>query len=142
MAYAQTPAFEVASIHPNLSGSPNTNLDMEGGRFTMVNGSLKTLIRNAYDILGFQLAGGPSWIDSERYDIVATTPGVVTYGSEQFRLLLHSLIADRFGVKVHWETREGPIFVLTVDKGGPRITPAVGGQKSNINTGKGSGKGA
>ena len=108
----------------------------------MVNGSLKTLIRNAYDILGFQLAGGPSWIDSERYDIVATTPGVVTYGSEQFRLLLHSLIADRFGVKVHWETREGPIFVLTVDKGGPRITPAVGGQKSNINTGKGSGKGA
>ncbi len=141
VAYAQPPAFEVISIHPNLSGSPNTNLDMQGGRFTMVNGSLKTLIRNAYDILGFQLADEPNWIDSERYDIIATSESNATYGSEQFRLLLRSLIADRFGVKVHWETHEGPVFVLTVDKSGPKVTPAAGGQKSNMNTAKGSGKG-
>jgi uncharacterized protein (TIGR03435 family) len=140
-ASAQTPAFEVASIHPNVSGSPNTNLDMEGGRFTMVNGSLKTLIRNAYDILGFQLAGEPNWLDAERYDIVATTTTVTTYGSEQFRFLLGSLIADRFAVRVHWETRESSVFVLTVDKGGPRIRAADGDQRPSIMTNKGSGKG-
>jgi uncharacterized protein (TIGR03435 family) len=140
--WAQRPnTFEVASIRRNLSGDPNTNFGITGGKFTMINGSLKTLIRNAYDIQAFQLAGEPSWIDSERYDITAATGSSETIGEEQFALLLRSLIADRFGLQVHWETREGSVYALTIDKGGPKFNKSVNEGKPNINTRKGSGKG-
>ena len=72
------PAFEVAAIRRNLSGDLNTHLNISGGRFTATNASLKTLIRNAYEILGFQLAGGPRWLDTDMYDIVATTEQLST----------------------------------------------------------------
>ena len=70
-----TAAFEVASIRRNVGGGIDTRLDISGGRFSATNASLKTLIRNAWNLLSFQLAGGPAWLDSDMYDIVATTGG-------------------------------------------------------------------
>ena len=67
-------SFEVASIHRNLSQSQNTGINiLPGGRISVTNATLKTLIRNAYGILSFQLAGETGWIDSEYYDIEAKT---------------------------------------------------------------------
>jgi len=134
--------FEVASIRRNLSGSSNTHINIANGRLTITNASLKTLIRNAYDLLSFQLTGGPSWLDTETYDIVATTGSPAEISSDQFKLLLGSLLADRFQLKVHWETRQTNIYALVIGKNGPTLKqdpdPAT---QSGINTNKGAHQG-
>ncbi len=134
------PAFEVASIRRNLSGSVNTQIQISGGRLTVTNGSLITLVRNAYGILGFQLAGQPRWGDSEMYDIVATTGGGEEISQEQFKLLLQSLLAERFRLKVHWETRETSVYGLVLDKNGPKFKESIETRKPSINTRKGPGR--
>jgi len=139
-AQAQTtPAFEVASIRRNLSGSPNTNINISGGRLTVTNGSLKTLIRNAYGILSFQLEGEPKWSDTEMYDIAATTGTNEKISPEQLKLLLQSLLADRFQLKVHWETRETSLYALIPTKNGPKLQASQEGEDPGINTQKNPG---
>ena len=141
-ARAQSPpVFEVASIRRNLNGGGNTQINLSGGRFTVTNGSLKTLIRNAYDILGFQLSAEPRWLDTDMYDIVATTGSSQKILPDQLKPLLQELLADRFGLKVHWETRETSIYVLMLDKNGPKFKESSGTQEPGINTSKGSGRG-
>jgi uncharacterized protein (TIGR03435 family) len=132
-------AFEVASIRRNLSGGQNTQIRVSGDKFIVTNGSLKTFIRNAYDILSFQLDGGPRWLDTEMYDIAATAGGQAI-SPEQLKLLLRNLLADRFQLKVHWETRETTVYALVLDKGGPKIGASVGEQEPGINTSKRPGK--
>ncbi len=140
-ARAQSPAFEVASIHRNLNGGENTQINISGGRLTVTNGSPKTLIRNAYGLLGFQLEGGPRWLDTDMYDIVATTGHSEKIPDDQFKLLLQSLLADRFALKVHWETREASVYALTIDKGGQKFQESSGAQPPGINTSKRAGRG-
>ena len=138
-AQAEPPqSFEVASIRRNLSGSQNTSINLsDGGRYTVTNGSLKTLIRNAYGVLSFQLAGEPGWIDSEMYDIEAKTSVPEKISQDQLKLLLQSLLADRFRLKVHWETRESTVYALLVDKGGPKFKAASSDERPGMNTRKG-----
>lgn len=142
MASGQSPhSFEVASIHRNLSGSLNTGIrTSEGGRLSITNASLKTLIRNAYGILSFQLAGEPSWIDTEMYDIEAKAETAGEIPPAEFKMLLQSLLADRFHLKVHWETRESTVYALLVDKGGPKFRASSGDLKPSMNTRKGAEK--
>jgi uncharacterized protein (TIGR03435 family) len=135
-------SFEVASIRPNRSGSTNTNITLkEGGRFEVVNATLKTLIRNAYGILAFQLKGGPAWMDTEYYDIEAKTERPDELSNETLPLLLQDLLADRFRLKAHWETQEGSVYALTVDKDGPKFGPSVSSGHPGMNTSKGLGHG-
>src|SRR5437868_3428504 len=73
----QGPAFEVASIKPNNSGRPGTTIGTQPGTYRATNVNLRTLIVNAYHLQAFQLSGGPRWITSDRFDIVARiTAGV------------------------------------------------------------------
>ncbi len=139
-ARAQSPAFEAASIRRNRSGEANTHIDLSGGRLTITNASLKTLIRNAYDLLSFQLAGEPHWIDTEMYDIVATTGRAAKIQPDEFRLLLQNLLADRFQLRVHWETREAAVYALVPEKGGPKLQESTTPQEPGINTSKGPGR--
>jgi uncharacterized protein (TIGR03435 family) len=135
------PRFEVASIHRNTNGSLNTNINVsDGGRLSIVNGSLKTLIRNAYGILSFQLANEPNWIDTEMYDIEAKTATSGKISPDEFKSLLQSLLADRFHLKVHWETRESTVYALLLDKSGPKFTASLVDEKSGMNTRKGPDK--
>jgi uncharacterized protein (TIGR03435 family) len=140
-AQAQSPpAFEVASIRRNLSGGMNTQINLSPGRLTVTNGSLKTLIRNAYDILSFQLTGELRWLDADMYDIVATTGTGGKISQDQFQRLLQSLLADRFRLRVHWETRETSVYALLPDKNGPKLHPGSATQGPGINTQKGLGR--
>ena len=132
------PSFEAVSIHRNLDGSLNTQIDTSAaGRLTITNGSLKTLIRNAYGVLSFQLADEPAWLDTEMYDIQATTGTAEQISPEKLKLLLQSLLAERFALQVHWETRESTVYALLVDKGGPRFHVSTGEAKPGMNTQKG-----
>jgi uncharacterized protein (TIGR03435 family) len=82
---------------------------------------VRVLITNAYQLRRFQVLGGPSWIDSDGYDIEANanTGGGITKG--QTWEMLKSLLQDRFKLKIHFETRELPAFVLEAAKSGPKL---------------------
>src|SRR5437867_2352952 len=70
-ALQSTPAFEVASIKPNNSGDGRVMMGNQPGRFTATNVTLRMLLRNAYQLQDFQISGGPSWLASDHFDIIA-----------------------------------------------------------------------
>jgi len=119
-------AFEVASIKPNTpDGSGNIMVGImpqPGGRLTVTNANLRMLIRFAYNIDDTQISGGPPWIDSDRYDIVAKGEGNAT--TDQLREMLQSLLADRFGLKIHHDSKDLPVYMLVGGKGGPKLKEA------------------
>lgn len=132
--------FEAASIRRNPGVSPNTSIGISGGRLTITNASVKTLIRNAYGILSFQLANEPRWLDIEMYNVIATTGGPEQISETQLQLLLQNLLAERFGLRVHRETRQAPVYTLTVTPDGPRLHQGDGATKPGVNTRKGPGE--
>jgi uncharacterized protein (TIGR03435 family) len=122
-------AFEVASIKPNKSGDGRVMLGLQpGGRFTATNVPLRMLIRQAYDLQEFQIVGGPDWLGSDRFDIVAKAPDG-GFTADLMRPMLQALLAERFGLTSHNETREMPIYALvkarTDGKLGPNLAPAA-----------------
>ena len=122
--------FEVASIKPNTNGStgvlvPGFVRMLPGGRLTVGWAVLRTLIQEAYGLKPFQVGEGPDWMDSEHYDIEAKAPG--NTGSQQMLLMLQLLLEDRFKLKVHRETRELPVYVMTVANSGPKLQPSKEG---------------
>ena len=118
-----TPSFEVASIKPNRSGDRRMGIQMApGGRFVATNVTVKQLIIIAYRIRDQQISGGPSWITSEHYDISAKPEAKAT--PDQVNLMLRSLLADRFQLTLRKESKEMPVYVLTVAKNGPKLEEA------------------
>jgi uncharacterized protein (TIGR03435 family) len=126
-------AFEVASIKRDITGQPGPVYNMLPPLFRVERATLKNLIRMAYWVHDFQILGGPGWIKADRYDIEAKTPGnpVLNQSSaglnEGYRAMqlrrLQTLLHDRFKLAVHRETKEMPIYELTVAKGGPKLEP-------------------
>jgi uncharacterized protein (TIGR03435 family) len=127
---AESPTFEVASVKPaepqpsgmmrvRMSGGPGTP---DPGQLTYTNVSLKNVLINAYDVNDYQISG-PNWLDGERFDIVAKIPQGAT--KEQFRLMLQNLLAERFKLALHHETKELPMYALVVGKGGPKLKESV-----------------
>jgi uncharacterized protein (TIGR03435 family) len=135
-ALAQTPAadksptFDVASIKPaqpptpdgqgrifmrGPSGGPGTK---DPGRISYPYMTLKQVLMIAYDVKNYQITG-PGWLDTERFDISATMPPDTT--KEQFHVMLQSLLAERFKMAVHRETKELPMYSLIVNKGGAKM---------------------
>ena len=128
LLHAQGPAaFEVASVKPNKSGARGWSLaPPSGGRLNARNVTLRDLIVEAYRIQEFQLAGGPGWLGSERYDVSAKADGNAS--KRQIHDMLQTLLVDRFQLKFHRETRELPIYALSVAKSGIRMRQADAGE--------------
>ncbi len=117
--------FEVASIRYNRSGDVNMGMAAQpGGRFIARNVPVKVLIGAAYDVKDFQIISGSfSWINTERYDITAKAPDGTPNGFDSLKPMLRSLLADRFKLTVHTDTRESPVFDLVATKGGLKPAP-------------------
>jgi uncharacterized protein (TIGR03435 family) len=126
----ESSTFEVASVKPaepqsagmmrvRMSGGPGTP---DPGQLTYTNVSLKNILMNAYAVKGYQLSG-PKWLDSERFDIAAKIPIGAT--KEQFRLMLQNLLAERFKLTLHHETKDLPMYALVVGKGGAKLKESV-----------------
>jgi uncharacterized protein (TIGR03435 family) len=140
---AQPPQnFEVAVIRPSqVATSSGSSLNLfEGGRLRITNEPVKLLIRLAFQVQNSQIVGGPSWMDSDRYDIEAKSglPGTIL--PSQLHPLMESLLIDRFHLKFHWEMRDLQVLALTVAKGGPKLKPASEGEASAANTSGGAHK--
>lgn len=90
-------------------------------RFEARNHTLKTLIEAGYNLTPRAISGGPSWVDSERYEIVAETPGHVRPTLDEQMSMLRKLLADRFKLSFHREEKEFSIYALTVARGGAKL---------------------
>jgi len=109
---AKPPAFEVASVKPNTSGDGRVLMTPQpGGRLNLVNVPLRLMIRYAYRVQDFQVVGGPDWISTARFDVVAKAEGG-NPSQEELQLMLRSLLADRFKLVVRPDTREMPTYSL------------------------------
>jgi uncharacterized protein (TIGR03435 family) len=117
---ASSQAFDVASVKPTKPGTadfhffraPNHGIDAS-------NVPLATFILSAYKLKGVQLTGGPDWIHKEHYDIIAKAPPNAT--NDQIPQMLQTLLADRFKLVAHRDTKVLPVLALAVAKGGPKF---------------------
>jgi uncharacterized protein (TIGR03435 family) len=128
------PAFEAASVKTSaygdlrdvlnayfdtrMRGGPGTN---DPGQITFKNASLKSLVISAYGVKRYQISG-PDWLDAGGFNIIAKVPPGAS--KEQVKLMLQSLLAERFKLTLHIETRELPIYTLVVAKNGPKMKVA------------------
>ena len=101
-----------------------------GGRFRASATTLKFLLEWAYAIQPSQHSGGPSWIDTDRYDIVAKAEGSAT--DDRMKLMVQTLLADRFQLKLHHERKELPVYVISVGKTAPKLFPPKDGETHSL----------
>ncbi len=131
IVYAQA-SFEVASIKPHpepitMSADPAVH----GSMVTATASTVLDVIEVAYDVRRDQIVGAPGWVQSSHWDIAAKAQVEGTITRAQMRQMLQTLLADRFQLKIHRETKEVPVFALIVGKNGPKFkesaTDATGG---------------
>ena len=137
------PVFDAVSIKPDSSAGGGRTGGGPPLRFTpglVVSGSggatVKTIIQEAYDQrgYGYKLSGGPAWLDFDKFELVARAADS-SADPAQLRLMLQSLLAQRFQFIGHRETREIPVYVLTVGKSGPRFRELKDGEDPPIPSG-------
>jgi uncharacterized protein (TIGR03435 family) len=130
---AQQPAFEVASITPtNYQGGPlrvSPRVNADGINFSNVTPQL--CIQRAYGVKPYQVSG-PEWIKTERYTIVAKAAGAVP--EHQLRLMLQTLLSERFKLAIHRERKEMPGYALVVAKNGSKLKDAAGEGTTQIDS--------
>ncbi len=119
---AETPAaFDIADIHksPRATNPYMRDGMLRAGRYTVRFATMVQLIMAAYGVEAQNVQGGPGWLDMDRFDIVAKAP--VNTKPETLKVMLQTLLADRFKLKVHTDTKPLPVWVLTVGKGKPKL---------------------
>ena len=120
---ANAPAFEVASVKPNTSGSGSMSMGWQPGGFSAVNSPLRLLIQTAFDVRDSELVGAPGWISSERFDVTAKAATELT--REARSSALQALLRERFKFTAHRETREVSVYLLVLARGDGRLGPGL-----------------
>jgi uncharacterized protein (TIGR03435 family) len=128
----KVPVFDVVSVKPNKSDSGMVRIMPKPDGYSASNVSLKMLIQSAYGIREDLISGAPSWGDSARFDIDAKVAdsdveALKKLSPEQRRPILQPLLADRFKLKVHIETKQLPVYELVIAKGGSKLKEATPG---------------
>jgi uncharacterized protein (TIGR03435 family) len=123
-------ACEVATIKPTKPGTQGKAITMRGPRTLItVNTSLNDLISFAYGVHLQQVTGGPSWFESEFYDITCEPEAPGAPNRKQLEGLLQSILTDRFKLTFHHGKKELQVFTLVLDKTGSKMTPSAGDPK-------------
>jgi uncharacterized protein (TIGR03435 family) len=126
-------SFDVVSVKPNTSGDRRTLgiRILPGGNVTVTNTTLWDVILSAYWIPDYLVSGAPDWIKTERFDIEAKVPpNIIPKGlsdrarNDYVRRMMQTMLAERFKVVVHRETKDMPVYELVVAKNGPKLTKA------------------
>jgi uncharacterized protein (TIGR03435 family) len=130
-AFAQTaettPKFDVADVH---ASAKTTNPNMSGGilrgaRYDLRTATMVELIQVAYGLDDTRkIVGGPSWLDTDRFDIAAKAPQSTS--QDDLKLMMQALLADRFKLVVHMDNRPLSVFVLSLGKGKPKLKESDG----------------
>jgi len=123
---AATPSFDIADVH---AGSRNPSVGMTGGvlrdgRYELHDATMVDLVRTAYSVDAERVIGGPNWLELDRFTVIAKAPQSTPPAT--LKLMLQSLLADRFKLVVHQDTRSMTSYALTVIGGKPKMKEAAG----------------
>lgn len=115
-----TLTFDVASIKPSTPGEEYVGVHptLGGQRYIAAKSPLKDYLYVAYQVKPEQITGGPAWIETELYDMNAEAEHPSSI--EDLHIMLQNLMTERFKLRFHFESKEMPAYVMTVDKGGPK----------------------
>ena len=126
----QTPSFEVTSVKANRTGDRSSRFQLlPGGRFVATNTTARALLQSAYrfEYLPFQVIGGPSWLDSERFDVEGRAGG--SPSPADVDAMVRALLVTRFKMTYAKETRDMPVYHLTRaradGRSGPQLRPST-----------------
>jgi uncharacterized protein (TIGR03435 family) len=122
MAPDAKPGLEVATVKPTQPGSRFFEFTTQGGNLIVKNLTLGFLMAFAYEMPARQIVGKPAWMDTDKWDIVAKPdiPGMPS--NSQTKVMMQKVLAERFGLRFHQETRKLAAYVLIVSKDGPKMT--------------------
>jgi len=120
---AQAPAFDAVSIKVNKSGEQGARFGGRPGGIEVRNNTLRNIVRNVWNLNNLQIVGGPDWFNEDRFDILATAAGNPT--PPQMMEMAKTMLADRFKLKVHTETRQLPIYALVLARQDGRLGPRM-----------------
>ncbi len=115
------PTFEVATIKPSKPDEPGKAFLVRGDRFSTINTTMMDLIKFAYGVQDKQVLEGPAWMQTDKFDIAAQPDIPGTPDRDQVRSMIQKLLADRFQLKFHRDSKELSAYVLTVGKNGPKM---------------------
>jgi uncharacterized protein (TIGR03435 family) len=129
--------FEVASVKKSATPEPgqfNMGVHIDGAMVNCTYLSLKSYISMAYEVPDTRISG-PDWLDSEKFDIVAKLP---TGGRDQLRAMIQSLLADRFKLVLHKDSKEFPVYALVVGKNGLKLKESPPDAETDAAPGRGN----
>jgi uncharacterized protein (TIGR03435 family) len=129
------PAFEVASVKVSKAPPGGSDSDSTVGSIRMRNFTLRRCIQLAYNVKESQVLGGPKWLDSDRYDIDAKSAAAAR--DRELMMMLQTLLAERFQLALHRESKTYPGYALVVSKAGLKMHAVEPGE-SDLSTHNGS----
>jgi len=129
------PAFEVASVKVSKAPPGGSDSDSTVGSIRMRNFTLRLCIQLAYNVKESQVLGGPKWLDSDRYDIDAKSAAAAR--DRELMMMLQTLLAERFQLALHRESKTYPGYALVVSKAGLKMHAVEPGE-SDLSTHNGS----
>jgi bla regulator protein blaR1 len=116
------PTFEAASVKPNRSAT-SMSIGIQGGRVRFIGITARQLLVRAYGVQPFEIVGGPDWLATDRFDVIAKAPENATVA--EINLMLRALLAERFKLVARVEKRESPVFFLVIGRDDGRLGPAI-----------------
>ena len=122
MAGDANPSFEVATIKPSQPDRPGKGFGVQGSHFRTINTTLADLIKFAYGVQDKQIIGAPSWVETDKFDIEAQPDVPGAPNKDQVSMMVQKLLADRFQMKFHKDSKELPAYVLSASKTGQKMT--------------------
>lgn len=126
MSADANPAFEVATIKPSKPGTPGRAFSVRGREFSTFNTTVSDMMVFAYGVHARQIVGGPAWLETDKYDLVARPDGEGQPNDKQWKTMIQKLLADRCQLTFHRDKKELSVYALVVAKGGPKLTKSDG----------------
>jgi uncharacterized protein (TIGR03435 family) len=136
LAVQAQPAFEVASVRPSAANAPWGGIQITPGRFAAMDVSTRAILKEAFSVRDFQIVHAPDWFDTQRYEIIAKMEPAASESS--IHEMLQNLLAERFRLEIHLESRDTQVYALTQAKNGTKLRPSKTDEKGRVSR-KGSG---
>ena len=124
------PTFEVSTIKPNKSGGGGMQFIFTDNGLSFRNILVQTMLREAFNVNDDRIVGAPGWVKTDHFDVEAKVSGadapkLDSMKIDERRMMLQPLLAERFNLKYHHETRELPVYSLVIAKGGLKLKPTT-----------------
>jgi uncharacterized protein (TIGR03435 family) len=123
VAAAQEPRFDVAVVKRNVSGAASSSAQIHPGGVTLVNVAIRDVLKNVLNLPDFAIVGGPEWLATDRYDIIAKAEG--TPPRSELLRMLHRMLVERSNLVSHTELRALPVYDLVIARGDRRLGPRL-----------------